>query len=573
MTEITATTAGSVVVTDAGNHLAEVTPSPIDLPIAGDVNAFYEAREGMKVTFVDTLTVSEYFELARFGQIILFEGGRPQQFTETDPPSVAGYAAHLDDARPARGHPRRRQQRAGGLPQPARTASQSVFYPRANGGFSVGTQGTDFFRGGDLVNGLTGVLHWSFPGFGADTWRIRPTAANPATFTVANPRPATPPAVGGAIKAVGMNLLNYFTTIDTTGEHQHRPCGPSGTPGLPRRRQRRRAQPPARARLDRHLHAERRRLRLHGAREHHPERHDHRPARRGQRPLRRRPSVRLRRTPAARSAPTPSACSRSTAPASCRRSARRWSTSIRSTTGRRRRRRSTSSTPPTRRSASASRSIANHFKSKGCDAPATGADADSGDGQSCYNGRAHRAGDAAADLDQQHRPAGRRRPRRPAARRLQLLREGRPGHARSRPAATPISRRRCCGPSVLLVPVRRPARPSRLRLRQREPRCRRSPASATGTSTPTRCRLFDYNDEVFDSPGEATLRGEAGRLGARAAARRLPARHAVPRLRSRPGARRPVLRHHAARHDHRQQPAGSQLQRRRNASPSAGPTT
>ena len=43
---------------DAANHLAEVTPSPIALPIAGDVNAFYEAREGMKVTFVDTLTVS-----------------------------------------------------------------------------------------------------------------------------------------------------------------------------------------------------------------------------------------------------------------------------------------------------------------------------------------------------------------------------------------------------------------------------------------------------------------------------------------------------------------------------------
>ncbi|HEX3526689.1 MAG TPA: Calx-beta domain-containing protein, partial [Thermoanaerobaculia bacterium] len=79
MTEISATTAPSVVVTDAGNHLAEVTPSPISLPIAGDVDAYYEAREGMKVTFVDTLTVSEYFELGRYGQIILYQGGRPQQ--------------------------------------------------------------------------------------------------------------------------------------------------------------------------------------------------------------------------------------------------------------------------------------------------------------------------------------------------------------------------------------------------------------------------------------------------------------------------------------------------------------
>src|SRR5262249_62045388 len=37
MTEITASTASSVVVTDAGNHLAEVTPAPIDLPVGGAV--------------------------------------------------------------------------------------------------------------------------------------------------------------------------------------------------------------------------------------------------------------------------------------------------------------------------------------------------------------------------------------------------------------------------------------------------------------------------------------------------------------------------------------------------------
>src|SRR4029079_8336808 len=58
MTEITASTAGSVVITNAGNNLSLVTPSPIDLPIVGDINTFYETREGMLVTFVDTLSVS-----------------------------------------------------------------------------------------------------------------------------------------------------------------------------------------------------------------------------------------------------------------------------------------------------------------------------------------------------------------------------------------------------------------------------------------------------------------------------------------------------------------------------------
>src|SRR5262249_37321159 len=97
MTEITASTAPSVVVTDAGNHLAEVTPAPIDLPVVGDINTFYEKFEGMRVTFVDSLSVSEYFELFRYGQIELYEGGRPRQFTEMSPPSVAGNTAHLDN--------------------------------------------------------------------------------------------------------------------------------------------------------------------------------------------------------------------------------------------------------------------------------------------------------------------------------------------------------------------------------------------------------------------------------------------------------------------------------------------
>src|SRR5204863_3190603 len=92
-----ASTAGSVVVTDAGNHLAEVSPSVITLPVVGDINTFYEAREGMLVTFADTLTVSEYFQLARFGQIELYQGGRPRQFTEASPPNAAGYTAHLDE--------------------------------------------------------------------------------------------------------------------------------------------------------------------------------------------------------------------------------------------------------------------------------------------------------------------------------------------------------------------------------------------------------------------------------------------------------------------------------------------
>lgn len=229
MTQITASSATAVVVSDAGNHLAEVTPAAIALPIVGDVDAYHEAREGMLVTYTDTLLVSEYFQLARFGQIILYPGQRPRQFTETSAPSASGYSAHLADLA------RRRvilddTNNIDNWPLSLPNGSQYVYHPHANGGFSSGTQGADFFRGGDQVANLTGVLHWSFAGAtGTDAWRIRPTAARPATFTAANPRPAAAPTVGGAIKAAGVNVLNYFTTIDTTASNSSGNCGPSGT--------------------------------------------------------------------------------------------------------------------------------------------------------------------------------------------------------------------------------------------------------------------------------------------------------------------------------------------------------
>lgn len=229
LTQVSATTAGSVVITNAGNNLAQVTPTGIDLPVVGDIDSYYEARESMRVNVVDTLTVSDYFELGRYGQVVLMEGGRPRSFTEFSLPSVAGYTAYQDNLA------RRRvllddDNNAEQFFLATANGMQFVYHPRANGGFSIGTQGTDFFRGGDIVNSLGGVLDFSSPGgVAAPSWRLRPVASAPANFTVANPRPATPPAVGGAIKVGGGNLLNYFTTIDTTASNSSGPCGPGGT--------------------------------------------------------------------------------------------------------------------------------------------------------------------------------------------------------------------------------------------------------------------------------------------------------------------------------------------------------
>ena len=139
----------------------------------------------MLVTFPDTLSVSEYFELARYGQVILTEGGRPRTFTDANMPDAAGLIDHeinlasrtiiLDDTD-------NRQNR------PVDAPNTAYYHPVP--GLSI----SNFFRGGDTITNLTGVLHWSFAGqTGTDAWRIRPvTEAFIYPFTLstcARPRP------------------------------------------------------------------------------------------------------------------------------------------------------------------------------------------------------------------------------------------------------------------------------------------------------------------------------------------------------------------------------------------------
>ncbi len=225
MSQLNAATAASVTVLTAGNPLP--TPATIQLPVpgvpSGDlaaatavINAYFEPFEGMLVTFPATLAVSEYFELARYGQVILSAGGRPRTFTAANSPSAAGLINHeidlarrtliLDDTD-------NRQNRPSDAPNTA------YYHPVP--GLSTG----NFFRGGDTITNLTGVLHWSFAGqSGTDAWRIRPvTEAYSYAFTSVNARPAAP-SLAGSLKVASFNVLNYFLTIDTTSGDTG-PCG------------------------------------------------------------------------------------------------------------------------------------------------------------------------------------------------------------------------------------------------------------------------------------------------------------------------------------------------------------
>jgi len=209
--------AGSVTIRSSGNDLP--TATMLSLPAGGSTNVegTFENVEGMIVTFAGNLVVSEYYRLARYGQLVLTDGSRPYQFTHRHTPSATGYAAFLADLSTRRivlDDDNSNQNESINPPQ-----REDEAYPYPGGGMS----NTNRFRGGDSIRGLTGVMHWAFDG-----WRIHPIPERfDYTFTAENPRPTVPAEVGGRLRVAAFNVLNYFTTIDD-GVPQ---CGPSGDLG------------------------------------------------------------------------------------------------------------------------------------------------------------------------------------------------------------------------------------------------------------------------------------------------------------------------------------------------------
>jgi len=171
-----------------GNPLP--APAELSLPVTS-VDDF-EVYEGMYVTFPQGLVISEYFNFDRFGEIVLTSERHLTPTAEYEPGLDAIQAAQnflldritLDDGRSTQN------------PDPA-----------------IHPNGADFtldnrFRGGDIVQNVTGVMDYSF-----GLYRIQPTQG--ADYSPANPRPAQPDDVGGNLKVASFNVLNYFTTIDT----------------------------------------------------------------------------------------------------------------------------------------------------------------------------------------------------------------------------------------------------------------------------------------------------------------------------------------------------------------------
>ncbi|SDS29752.1 ExeM/NucH family extracellular endonuclease [Agrococcus carbonis] len=166
-------------------------PVALELPIAD-----HEATESMLVTLPQTLSILEYFNYGRYGQVVVGTERQMQPTAVAAPGSAEAAAVReanaanritIDDGRSSQN------------PDPAIHPGTLETFTLEHG-----------FRGGDTITGITGVLDWRF-----DTWAVQPTDAG--TYAAQNPRPAAPEIEGADLEVASFNVLNYFTTLGSRG--------------------------------------------------------------------------------------------------------------------------------------------------------------------------------------------------------------------------------------------------------------------------------------------------------------------------------------------------------------------
>lgn len=184
-TQLTLAT-GGIASCASGNS---VTPVDVTLPVA-DAKAL-SAYEGMLVRLPQTLTVSETYELGRYGSLLLSNGRLPLPTNVAPPGNGASAQASanalnrivLDDGS--------NQQNPASVryPTPALSAANPM-------------------RAGYTVSGVQGVLEMRY-----NAWRLQPVpgAAAPAFNAATNPRAGAPARHAQAdVRVASFNVLNYF---------------------------------------------------------------------------------------------------------------------------------------------------------------------------------------------------------------------------------------------------------------------------------------------------------------------------------------------------------------------------
>lgn len=164
---------------------ASVEPVEITLPV--EAVADLERYEGMLVTFPQELTISEVYNLGRYGELLLSADGRLYEPTHIARPGDPALAVLADNARRS-------------ITLDDGNNQQNVDPTRYPVG---GLSAANGVRDGDTTTGVTGVLDQRF-----GMYLIQPVGT--FEITPSNPRPAEPPDVGGRIRVASFNVLNYF---------------------------------------------------------------------------------------------------------------------------------------------------------------------------------------------------------------------------------------------------------------------------------------------------------------------------------------------------------------------------
>lgn len=199
LTEISASTAGALSVTEAGVGVPEATPLPDTL-----VGADREQLEGMLVAPTGTYRLTSSHQLYNFGTLWL-SAGADMPLTPTEAAAPGADAAAVAAANDAR-----------------RLLLDDGYSIQVINSAHPGTQ--PYFTTDAVVRNGDSVDFPSQPyvlSYGFADWRLQPSVpindASPAEYKPAfgdeNPRPATPPAVGGDIRLASFNVYNYFTTL------------------------------------------------------------------------------------------------------------------------------------------------------------------------------------------------------------------------------------------------------------------------------------------------------------------------------------------------------------------------
>lgn len=216
MSQITATDTTAIEILSSANPIPSTTSLQLPVPVTStvlndaqqEVDAFYEAVEGMLVNIQGTSVIAEYFQTGRFGEVVLAHGERFKQFTDTTTPSEQGFIDHQIDVLT------RRVVLDDGstLQNPSATPFPLPFLSQNN-----------FFRGGDSIENLSGPLNFAF-----NKWRIQAVPdLFDYSFNAINLRPESLTNSLGNLTIASYNVLNYFTSIDEGSAN----CAPANNLG------------------------------------------------------------------------------------------------------------------------------------------------------------------------------------------------------------------------------------------------------------------------------------------------------------------------------------------------------